>query len=313
MTDALPPILPAPRPGAILVPIDGSPFAERAIPVAASFARLLQARLHLVRVHVPLSAVPVPGDLAMPVYDARWDQEARDAAQAYLDRLAETVRAESGCPVVPALTDGNVTEELIAYGEAHGCGLVVSASHSRTGLARILEGSVTDQLVRHGPAPVVVVHPTEERESFTPVHAPQRFVVPLDGSRTAEQVLPLALTLAEAAGGELLLFGALTPSAVAAQGDREAGAPDGDGTPDLPLREYLASVASRLPARVRTEQRVATASEPAAAILDVADAWNADLVVMASHGRGGLRRAFLGSVADRVLQQAPVNVLVMRS
>ncbi|HEX5829758.1 MAG TPA: universal stress protein [Gemmatimonadaceae bacterium] len=299
--DAVTAIVPAAIAPHVLVPIDGSPFAERAVPVAAVYARLLDATLHLVRVHVPVVGVPVPGDLALPVYDARWDAEARVAALTYLERLADVVRAETGLPVTTALREGRVVEALRDYENERHCGLVVSASHGRGGFARILEGSVTDQLVREGRAPVIVVHPGEDARPAPPARPPAHILVALDGSATAEQTLPLAAALALRAGAELLLFHAVNPGTEEQSLDEEAA------------RGYLTDIAQRLPAGVRGTTRVVTAPEPAAAILDAADAWNADLVALASHGRGGLRRAILGSVADRVVRATPIAALVVRA
>jgi nucleotide-binding universal stress UspA family protein len=99
----------------ILVPLDGSAFAERALPVAAALARRLGASLHLVSVHDPASGFIDPATAA--VASVELDQEIRSAQQEYLDQQAGAATAE-GIPVVHELRTGEAAAELARYAEA---------------------------------------------------------------------------------------------------------------------------------------------------------------------------------------------------
>ena len=143
----------------ILVPLDGSPMAEAALPWAAELARLLSAELHLVRIVPPL--VLVPGDelqgvdVAAPVLAEDLDE---GAARAYLEDVAEPLRAQ-GLPTTSMVRTGHVAAEIVNAAEECDAGLIVMATHGRTGLARVLLGSVALQVLHREHRPLLVVGP----------------------------------------------------------------------------------------------------------------------------------------------------------
>ena len=135
----------------------------------------------------------------------------------------------------------------------------------------------------------------------------KKILVPLDGSREAEAVLPEAVQLAECCGAELLLlqvafahvFPGLDPTEEEVQviGNAEG---------------YLAEVAKRLTGSglpVRTAVRY---GRPIAQILDHIASKGVDMVAMSTHGRSGLRHLVMGSVAEAVVRRAAVPVLLLR-
>jgi nucleotide-binding universal stress UspA family protein len=142
----------------------------------------------------------------------------------------------------------------------------------------------------------------------------QRILVPLDGSRRAEQVLPLAARIARASGSTIVLMqaswmpplasGALEPAFI---------------SPDLFARDradiavYLARLAVSEDLKDLPTQREVADGEPALAILRAAQRQQADLIIMSSHGRTGLPRALLGSVAERVAHESSIPVLIVRT
>jgi nucleotide-binding universal stress UspA family protein len=142
----------------------------------------------------------------------------------------------------------------------------------------------------------------------------ERVLVPLDGSEIAEAILPFAEKLAGPVDAEAMLVRVVEPLSAG-----EAFAAGGVVAPDtlflrqLEAKEYLARVERRLAnkgIRVRTDLRSGT---PAAEIVAAATSWGADLIAMATHGRGGLGRLLFGSVAEAVLRAAPVPVLMIRT
>jgi len=142
----------------------------------------------------------------------------------------------------------------------------------------------------------------------------ERVLVPLDGSEIAEAILPFAEKLAGPVDAEAMLVRVVEPLSAG-----EAFAAGGVVAPDtlflrqLEAKEYLARVERRLAnkgIRVKTDLRNGA---PAAEIVAAATSWGADLIAMATHGRGGLGRLLFGSVAEAVLRAAPVPVLMIRT
>lgn len=142
----------------------------------------------------------------------------------------------------------------------------------------------------------------------------RRLLVPLDGSALAEKALAHAQELARLFGSELILLRVVvSPYTLVAPDLILAGA-----DPDLPAlranaEAYLRSVASRLEGQGVTVRTVVCDGPVAETILDQAQAQDADLIVMSTHGRSGVRRWVYGSVAERVLQGAACPVLLIRA
>jgi nucleotide-binding universal stress UspA family protein len=150
----------------------------------------------------------------------------------------------------------------------------------------------------------------------------ERILVPLDGSALAEQVLPYVEPLAERFGSTIILLRAAPPPgtiiAGTAAGAGTVAGPIVDPTPLVEAEQqeaatYLEQVANRLRGRglaVQCEEPVSPAGE---AIAEQARRLRADLIAMTTHGRGGLARLVLGSVADKVMRSAPCPVLLVRA
>src|SRR5919202_3071227 len=159
----------------IMVPLDGSELAERALPCAERLAVATGATLHLVHVvelAPPLTWPFAPAYLPGSVYDDVVAQETQQAT-AYLDKMRERVAA-SGVHVRTEQMVGLAAPSLLDYECDAGIDLVVMSSHGRSGMARFALGSVADRLLRHGGAPVLLVRPFGA--AVTLAHA----VVPLD-------------------------------------------------------------------------------------------------------------------------------------
>ena len=275
----------------IMVPLDGSELAERALPCAARLGVATGATLHLVHA-VELVPPPTVGfALAyMPgrIHGNLVAQETQQAT-AYLDKMRERVAA-TGAHVRTEQMLGDVTAILLDYERDAGIDLVVMCSHGRTGLTRFVLGSVAEHLLRHGTAPVLLVRPFGDPEPVTLQHA----VVPLDGSERAEEALRVVDQLARYVVHEVTLLRVI--------GAAEEG-------PDA--KRYLDEVAGRLTQEHLACWRRLEQGDPAATIIDVAG--TDKVVVMATHGRSGLTRWVLGSVADRVAHGGVAAVLLVRA
>ena len=175
----------------IMVPLDGSELAERALPCAEQLAVLGDATLHLVRVVEPrpeMTWMPGPLYVAMRAY-ADPVERAEEAAAAYLNG-PHTSLAAGGVCVEVAVPCGPAAATLLDYERTAAIDLAIICSHGYGGLVRFALGSVAMHVVRHGAAPVLLV-----RAFGGPVPL-QRVIVPLDGSPRAEKVLGTVQELA---------------------------------------------------------------------------------------------------------------------
>jgi len=295
----------------IIVPLDGSRFAEHALPVALGIARRAGARLLLAHVRQPsaidglVSLYPVggPGD--------------GDAERAYLRGAHERVGPAAGCDTDTALLEGPVVDALHEFAVGARADLVVMATHGHGPLSRLWLGSAADELARRLPVPLLLLRPGEGAPDLAREPAFRRVLVPLDGSQRAETVLGPATDLGTLFGAEYLLTSIIPRVPVFARtlSGYSPDAPDPAGAEwrQAEAQRYLDGVAARLRAKslcVRTS--VPANKHPAVGILEAAQAQGAGLIALATRGRGGLRRLLLGSVADKVVRGSPGPVLVFR-
>jgi nucleotide-binding universal stress UspA family protein len=282
----------------ILVPLDGSPFAEHALPWALSLARRAGAKLDLVRSHV-LYALREPAAAWVP-YDPVMEDESVQEDQLYLNATSHWLASVSPVAVNTAVVPGLDADGILERARSEGADLIVMVTHGRGPVGRALLGSMADQVVRRSAVPVLLVGPDEAVPGLLPEPAIEGLLVPLDGSALAEQVLGPAANLAR-----LLDVGCTLLRVVEAH-DVPAAADEADA------REYVDRIAGRLREEgVRVQTQVRVARHAAEAILKEAQTLSG-VIALATHGRGGVRRMLVGSVADKVIRRASCPVLVYR-
>lgn len=286
----------------ILIPLDGSALAEAAVPVAS----LIPSRL------VYLLNVEPDEPVITHEFDATGHEVRRrtlfhtDAE--HLTPIAESFRAQ-GREVEILRIAGDPAERIVET--AADVDLIVMATHGRGGTNRAFLGSVTDQVARAASAPTLIV-----RGSYRPASPPlTRVLVPLDGSPLAEEAVPVAATLANELDLRVHLVRVLTPprtwsSASSRQrsGERAEQATASD---EQAVRAYLEEQAQRL-----SDQDVVVSHElhSGSVVPALRTAIRPrDIVVMTTHGRYGVRRLVLGSVADALIRQASAPILLVRS
>lgn len=304
----------------ILVPLDGSAFGEHALPYAMAIAARSDARLELATVWgggEDVGVVRESGGASESGADAHLPP-AGAWVRRYLDEMVERVDELTGHPPCSRVLAGRVAEALAARAEEWRADLIVMTSHGRGALSRFWLGSAVDGTLRHSPVPVLVVRPPEGAEVELRVEpSVKKVLLPLDGSPAAEAVLDPALSLAA-------LFGAEVKLLQVAQQPREPDSPyiphaarhleEVEARRLAEAETYLEGVRAALPAGGPVVETETTAGAWAAeAILRVAVRWQADLIAMASHGRGGVPRLVLGSVADKVVRSSERPVLVFRA
>jgi nucleotide-binding universal stress UspA family protein len=301
----------------ILVPLDGSDFAEHALPIAASLARQAGAVVHLAHAHAAAMVDFSMGIAIPPVSDL---QERQDE-QAYLADVARRLTEKAPLTVKSVLLDGDVVEALKEYAGRESINLVVMATHARGALGRFWLGSVADELTAGLTAPVLLVRPGEGKPDLGRDAGLKSIVVPLDGSPQAEGALWPAAELAQLFDAELALVRVNQPAILPSYLPEGAGgysvlpaleqADQIESRERVEAQEYLGEVASMLALRgVRMRTDVLVEERAAAGILAEADARHAGLIAIETHNRRGLARLFFGSVADEVVRGGEVPVLL---
>jgi nucleotide-binding universal stress UspA family protein len=292
----------------ILVPLDGAELAEAIVPHAERLARATGSGLTLLRaIPPPWIADPLAG--AIPPFTEAyetWESELGWADEA-LTEVARRVRTD-GLAAQTEVIEGDPATVIVTYAARHlAIQAIALATHGRTGLRRLVVGSVAETVLRSAPKPVLLIRPLETREALIapPARPYQTIVVPLDGSALAARALEEAQPLAAASGATIVLVTAVPGPAGGAPWHVDPQA-RGEHLPD-----YLVAARQQVAAAGIPVQLYLSPTPAAAAIMDVSDQVEADLIVMSTHGRGGWQRIRLGSVAWDIVQMAQRPVLLI--
>ncbi len=287
----------------ILVPLDGSDASAAALDYASS---LPTSEIEL------LATVEEPDGLTqfMSAADREtWQLAAEKTALDYLAGKAATL-GDRNTTVRTTVLFGDPAERIVDA--SHDADLIVMTTHGYGSGRRLVYGSVADRVARHAASPVLMLRGGDHPLNTEPIN---RIVIALDGSPLSEQALAFAEDLARDLGASMLLIRVLDAEAVQAAvhagGSPIASYAESAETVGHAMVGYLAEHAARL-----RDEGIPTAIEvptgdPAHEIL--ATGKPGDLIVMTSHGRGGIGRWLLGSVAEKLVRQARAPVLLMRS
>ena len=275
----------------VLVPLDGSTLAEAILPVVERLARDHGADVILLEV--------LPGQ---PTREAA--SEAKRQAGGYLERTADALRRRGVRQVRACVWYGDADQAIANAATRERADFIAMATHGRSGLDWLRFGSVAESVVRRAPAPVLLVR----GRAAWGRGGIDRILVPLDGSEASEAVLPIVSCLAGPFDFEVQLLHVVEaarslPGALA--GATSVHDPETEAA-------YLAGVAASLEARGLRAGVTLRAGLPAEVIPAVAVETKCGLVAMSTHGRSGLGRLFLGSVAERVLRAVSVPVLLWK-
>jgi len=260
----------------ILVPVDGSEFAEQMIPHATAIARATGAGVTLLRV----------------VSDAADQADARD----HVVKRAESVGAEGLCIVAK----GEAADAIRVEAERVPGTLVALSSHGRSGAAEAIFGSVALDVLRGSRAPILVFRP-DSRTSAAPVPKIGRIVVPLDGSKESESIVPQAAEFAKWLGARIVVVSVLDPSPRLAP-----GIPAGDVQESSYVHGRATDIAQRY--GVATGWEVLH-GDPKEAIPQFVRSLGDAMLAMTTHGRSALRTVVAGSCTASCLREAGVPVL----
>ncbi len=281
----------------ILVPLDGSRLSEAILPLAEALARDHGAALLLVR------ALRSQGSVEAEV-------RVREEAEAYLDAMARDL-GRRGLPGVTWKVWYDEPDRAIAdAARFNEVDLIAMSTHGRGGLRRVLFGSVAESLVRKAPVPVLLV-----RGPLAPTRGTMgRILVPLDGSDLSRGILPIVARLAGPFDLTIALLRVIEPfPAYAATETSVESAAQLLRMATADAEAGLAEVAASLEARGLRVQWTVREGLAVDVILGHAREAGVDLIAMSTHGRSGLGRFVIGSVAEEVLRAATVPVLIWKA
>ncbi len=269
----------------ILVPLDGSDQAERVLPWVRKHAKSSRSEvilLQVLRLVYPMEGLPFP--------------KGAEEARGYLLRIERQFNFD-GIPTKITLGGNSVSRAIVETARSEQCDLIALTTGHTSKTIRWLLGGIAEQVLRLSPITVFVLrNGIVDRMRVQP----RTITVPLDGSSHSRSVLPIAEKLARFHRARLVLVHVLDSGRTPRSGKSRK--------PDSLKR--ISRICAGLNARgIRTVVRVET-GDPAARI--ISSVLPSDLLAITTHGRGGIKRLLLGSVAERVVQQASCPVLVYK-
>lgn len=265
----------------ILVPLDCSPLAECVLPHAVTIASALGSQLLLL--HILSSAAQQTGLRAVDPLE--W-QLRRKEAESYLEGVRVRLE-EAGVAAETKVLDGAAAERILAFAHENQVGLVIISTHGQSGLSNWNVSSVVQKVIVRARVSLMIVRAYQPIQPDLAGLRYQRVVVPLDSSPRAESVLPLAAALARTSAAQVLLAHVVQrpqmPRRTPPSHEDSALADHLVERNRVEAEQYLEIVRSQLPPTA-VETRVLISNHVAAALHELIDQENADLVLLSAHG-----------------------------
>jgi nucleotide-binding universal stress UspA family protein len=308
----------------ILVPLDGSSRAEQALPLAAHLARWYHSHIVLLR-SVEVMTIYSMQTLGMMEKIQALEEQ---AARKYLAQIKDATVLEQ-IPTSTELYVGNAASAILQATARQNIDLIVLCSHGYTGFKHWMLGSVAQKVVRSSSVPILLQrdeHPlpfglhTEEHPTF-------QTCIALDGSQQAEAAIPPAISITAACAppqqGEVRLLRIVVPLlAVDEEAFKELYHIDLQTSLNQQAQTYLQEVATRLEPEatrqgIKITGSVKTSTDIAQEVIQYAEQGTSiqhpasQLLALTTHGRSGLERWILGSIAERILSQTRLPLLIV--
>ncbi len=279
----------------VLVPLDGSSAAEFAIRFASDLAVKHEAALILLYLDYLPALVGEAAETS--------SEDRREQVEAYLDGLRKDLRAVGIRAQVQVVSTRDLSGALMKTIETEHISILVMSTQGRAPMMRWLFGSQVERALNTMPVPVMLVRPMY-----------QHIVVPLDGSKWSESAIPRAVELARVHDAELVLLHVYQSKAGDYAGQWAlAGQQQIADQPVEQMREQLLALRNRLRQEgLKAREVLIRGNNPAQAICEFVESEDGiSMVVMSTHGRTGLARWLIGSVAQQVIKNArcPVSLV----
>jgi len=297
----------------ILVPLDRSKISEQILPYVEALAKGLAVPVKLIHVvdtkNLPESLEPrLQGHLDLLA------QKERDRAAKYLENMRYQMEGDDGVVVSAEVMIGSPDEEIASFAYTQGMGMIAMSTHGRSGPERWYMGSVADKVLESALVPLLLYRPKEDEVSAVKF---EKLIIPLDGSTVAEQALPTAEALAKKLDLELLIVRVLNTYSWVFADMSPYGAHSLPSELLKTLEEaatgYLDKKATDLQQKGFKVGSRLMLGNPGSEINELASETPNSLVVISTHGRSGVNRMVMGSVADKVVRGSGSPVLLLMS
>ncbi|MCW5600478.1 universal stress protein [Nitrosomonas sp.] len=295
----------------VLIPLDGSELAERAVPHLLRFITSEQTEL-LLMTALSSSVFPLLSDKMRSFTSEQIVLSDESEASEQMQMIAQQL-VQRGFRVESQFLPGAAAECILHLSEKANVDLIAMSTHGRTGIELALLGSVADKVVRNARSPVFIV---PSKVMTKTAHTPRAIVLPLDGTTLAETALPVARQFAKDTGAVIHLLRVIEFQ------DSEDELVADETTIDLneakgqPVVRQAACYLERIQLQLQLAGVVSRChtmeGDPADAIIRMARAEDADLIAMSTHGRSGVERIVHGSVVSQVIGNAMCPLLLMR-
>jgi nucleotide-binding universal stress UspA family protein len=287
----------------VLVPLDGSHAAEAVLPYVERIATATNASIMLV------AAVDRPRDWGE---DTGGDVKGEaNEAESYLRRLQARLTSGTGKDVEFEVIESEPAGAILWACEKRQPDLIAMTTHGRSGLARWVLGSVAAKLLHSTQTPMLIVRPPAEEAAAAGGNI-AKILVPLDGSEVAASALPFAAMLAKALRAAICLFQAVPEPITIYPGAEAVFDPRVQKEVEAAAQKSLALKAVDLAEQGVMTESVTSFGNTVDGIVGAAERQKANLIVMSTHGRSGMGRIILGSVADAVVRRTLLPVVLVR-
>ncbi len=289
----------------ILVPLDGSDFAEQALPLAEMLTKSSRAKLTL------LSVVPIRSRLeavSSVLFQTNGSKFGTEERQVYLRQVGAQL-SERGLTVATAIETGPIPARINEYVIKHDVDLLVLNTHGRSGIPALMIGSVASAMLQLVPTPVLVTRPGfagNGREVRL-----RKILAVLDGTELAESVLPYVSVLSRAEEAEVTLLSVPEVPEVEKYGAPIDEVQELRRVAETQLSEYLEVVSADLREAGLRTRAIVGGSGAARTVVSVSRAEDIDLILLTTYGRGRMERLFRGSVTEQIIKRAACPVFLV--
>jgi nucleotide-binding universal stress UspA family protein len=283
----------------LLVPLDGSELAERAIPYARAIAKTKGSEVILFTVSIAFVE-----QLDRPM-------------KAYLELKAKELQSQ-GTKASAAVAYGSVPDEIVGFADKNNIDLIIISTHGYSGIKRWVLGSVARKVLYGTGVQVLLIKSKSPKVSQVEL---KKLLLPLDGSPFSESPIPSIAQLIKGTGAEIVLTLVCEPPLVPSYGDHPIN-PTWEKHRDTlweeakqQASEYLKKIETKLKKmgiKVKSQVLPGELGRVAETILQAAQKEKTDLIAMTTHGRSGISRWVYGSVANRIVEQSRQPVLLIR-
>ena len=292
----------------ILVPLDGSLFAECVLPHAVAIAKAFNAQITLAHV----LEQPSPS-LRLPKADPLDWYLKKSTTNLYLDTVKARL-TEAHLAVQTQLVEGDAAEKIVELARSTQADLLILSGYGESGVNGSGVSSIVQQILQRVRTSTLIIRTSQPITDFSDETHYQRLLVPLDGSQRAGSALTMAAAFAEVYKTELLLVHVVSKPEMARQ--LPLSQEDADLVSRVIARneeegsKYLEEAQARLPARTQT--RLLVSDNVAAALQSVSEQEQIDLIILSAHGYSGEARWPYGSITNRFITNGTTPLLIVQ-